>query len=141
MSSEETLRIIDQRTEALNARDWDRFLGLHADSVVYTPGLGPSLRGRADLLGFFQALVKASPDFRLRKEHAFGDSGWVRAEYTGSGTLEGNLEGPGGMTIPATNKPFRLRDCTVFRVEGGKIAEVRVYFDPLGIMAQLGLGP
>jgi hypothetical protein len=51
------------------------------------------------------------------------------------------LEGPGGQTIPAPNKPVRLTFCGVGRIEGGEIAEEHNFFDLLGMMAQLGVAP
>ncbi len=62
-------------------------------------------------------------------------------EYTITGTHTGPLMGPGGETIPATNKPIRIQGLTVSKFEGGEITEEHDYSDQLGMMAQLGLAP
>jgi ketosteroid isomerase-like protein len=43
--------------------------------------------------------------------------------------------------IQPTGKSFKIPSSIICRVEGGRIGEVRIYFDVLGLMAQLGLGP
>jgi ketosteroid isomerase-like protein len=47
----------------------------------------------------------------------------------------------GPREIQPTGKSFKIPSSIICRVEGGQIGEVRVYFDVLGLMAQLGLGP
>ncbi|TMI43653.1 ester cyclase [Candidatus Bathyarchaeota archaeon] len=44
-------------------------------------------------------------------------------------------------TIPPTNKRFKIPGTLVSRVVGGRISEVRVCFDIMRLMGQLGLGP
>ena len=41
----------------------------------------------------------------------------------------------------STGKSFKIQSSIICRLEGGRIGEVRIYFDVLGPMAQLGLGP
>ncbi len=48
---------------------------------------------------------------------------------------------PGGQTIPATNKSIRLPVAMVAKLEGGKFAEVNLYFDQAAMLTQLGLLP
>jgi len=55
--------------------------------------------------------------------------------------MKGSLHGPGGRTIPPTNKNIKIQSTFVCKVLGWKISEIRVYFDVLGLMVQLGLGP
>lgn len=131
MTVEENLRLTDARMEALNAHDLDRFLDFHAESVIINaPGLPEPMKG-----GFLTAF----PDLHLRKERSFGQGDWVCVESTFTGTHKRPLQGPGSQMVPATNRSFRIPDCTVFNLEGGKVTEVHGYFDLLGMMAQLGL--
>ena len=140
MSVEENLRVIDSAIDAFNAHDWDRFIGLHAESVIdYDPAIPEPRKGRAALRQSIQDLVTAFPDLHGRKERSFGHGDWVSAEFTMTGTHKGPLPGPGGQMIPATNKPFRGKEAIVFKLEGGEITEVHEYYDLLGMMAQLGL--
>jgi ketosteroid isomerase-like protein len=56
------------------------------------------------------------------------------------GTHTGPLEGPMG-TVQPTHKKVVGKGVQILRIENGKIAEVRVYFDLLDQMNQLGLIP
>ncbi len=142
MSVEENLRLLDKATEATNAHDLDRFASYHVASVIqYTPGRAEPLKGRAALREYQQNFLTAFPDVHLRMERSFGQGDWICSEVIGTGTHKGPLKGPGGRTIPATNKPFRVPGCIVAKVEGGEFAETHVYFDQVDLMTQLGLTP
>lgn len=142
MSVEENLKLLDAGLEAYNAHDWDRFLELYAESaVIYSPGLPEPLKGLAALREEIETGETAFPDHRMEKVRAFGQGDWVCVEYTMTGTHTGPFKGPGGETIPATNKPVRLQGCVVYKFEGGEIMEEHEYSDQLGMMAQLGLSP
>jgi len=56
------------------------------------------------------------------------------------GTHTAPLEGPNG-PIPATYKKVKGYGVQILKVENGKIAEARIYFDQLDQMSQLGLIP
>ncbi len=142
MSVEENLQKVDAIIEAFNPHDWDRFAGLFAESaVVYVPDSPEPLKGRDALRERFQGLEKAFPDIHIEKVRTIGQGDWVCAEFISTGTHEGPLPGPGGQTIPATNKTARDPVAVVFKFEGGQITEAHEYRDVLGMMAQLGLAP
>ena len=142
MSVEENLRLVDESIEAINANDLDRYVGLYAASAIeYEPGLIEPLKGRAAIREYNKAYFTAFPDVHARKERAFGHGDWICYEAVFTATHTGPLAGPGGQTIPATNKRVRLPGCTVAKVEGGEFTEVHNYFDTLAMMTQLGLAP
>jgi steroid delta-isomerase-like uncharacterized protein len=142
MSVEENLRKIESAVDALNAHDWDRFVELHAESVVLAgPDIPEPLKGRDALRERFRGLANAFPDIQVEKERAFGQGDWAVLEVTVTGTHKGPLPGPGGEMVPATNRPVRFKNCVVFNFEGGELTEAREYWDQLGMMAQLGLAP
>ena len=142
MSVEENLRVLESHVEAINAHDWDRLAeSLSESAVFYTPDSPEPLKGRDSLRERFRGFVNAFPDLQTEKVRAFGQGDWVSGEFVTSGTHKGPLPGPGGQTIPSTNKPVRIHACNVYKFEGGKITEVRQYYDALGMMAQLGLAP
>lgn len=72
---------------------------------------------------------------------AFGQTDWVSAEFAFKGTHKGPLPGPGGQSIPATNRPLQMKYAVVYKLEDGEITERHEYFDLLGMMAQLGIKP
>ncbi|MFQ5986202.1 MAG: ester cyclase [Thermoplasmata archaeon] len=142
MSVEENIRATEAGFEAFKARDWDRLDELNAESVVNTgPDLPEPVKGRDALLEYWKTFVNAFPDANIEDLRTFGQGDLVVAEFIGTGTHNGPLPGPGGQTIPATNKAVRLPLCFVFKVEGGKTTELRRYYDLLGLMTQLGLAP
>lgn len=140
MSVKENLRIVDAQTEATNTRDWDRLAELYKSTVYYTPDRPEPYKGK-ELIDRFKRLFTAFPDFRSEKELAFGEGDWVCKEATVTGTHKGPFLGPGGKTIPPTNKRVRITVCKVFKFEGGKITEIHEHRDRLALMAQLGLVP
>ena len=80
------------------------------------------------------------PDYQIRKVRGFGQDDWVCLEVEESGTMKGPIHA-GPREISPTGKSFKIPSSIICRVDQGSIGEVRVYFDVLGLMAQLGLGP
>src|SRR5213083_3011153 len=119
MSVEENLKVIEAATKALNDRDFDRFEGLHLNSVLQRDPQNPE-----GIKGF-----KAFPDIRFVPETQFGAGDWITQLSHIRGTNTGPLVMPGSQTIPATNKAVRLPVAMVAKLEGGKFAEINVYFD------------
>jgi len=99
------------------------------------------LKGLTALGAWLEGLHGMIPDYQVRKVRSFGQDEWICLEAEESGTMRGPLHGPRGRTIPPTNKSFKIPSTIVCRVVNGKINEVRVYYDVLGLMTQLGLGP
>jgi len=60
-----------------------------------------------------------------------GDQSFAEWTFTGTNT------GPGD--FPPTGKHVTVHGCSVNRYQDGKLAEEKVYFDGLGMMAQLGV--
>lgn len=142
MTVEENLQKVEAYFEAFNDQDPDRMYGLYAESIVARgPALPEPLKGRAAYREFGEGLRKAFPDVHIELVRAFGQDDWVSYEYTVTGTHKGPFPGPGGETIPATNKTVHLDICTVAKIEGGRFTEEHNYFDLLGMMTQLGLAP
>ena len=142
MSVEQNERGVDQAVRALNARDWETYAGVFAESLVtHAPGLPEPTKGRDARVKYVQGIVEAFPDGRAEKKRSFGQGDWLCVELMWIGTHKGPLLGPGGKTMPATNKGIRLPYCLVLKFEGGEITELREYFDQLEILTQLGLMP
>ncbi len=142
MSVEENLKVADAATKALNDHDLDRFESLHLNSVIQRDPQNPEpIKGPKAIRAGVEPFLKAFPDLRLVMERQFGAGDWITQLSHLRGTHTAPLEVPGGQTIPATNKSVRLPVAVVARLEGGKFAEINVYFDQMGMMAQLGLAP
>jgi ketosteroid isomerase-like protein len=96
-------------------------------------GIGP-------FIGYGQAFLRAFPDGRIHRDRYVedGDSVVVEGRFTGTNT--GPLQTPAG-ELPATGRPLELPFADVFRLAGGRITEHRIYYDTVGMLAQLGLMP
>ena len=126
--------------DSINKRSKEKFLELHGESaVLYDPTLG-SLKGRPALDKMWTGLFSMFPDYQVRKVRSFGQDDWVCLEVEESGTMKGAIHA-GPREVQPTGKSFKIPSSIICRVEGGRIGEVRIYFDVLGLMAQLGLGP
>jgi steroid delta-isomerase-like uncharacterized protein len=137
----DNLRLVERAwVDSINKRSQGEFLDLHRESVVlYDPTLG-SLKGRPALDKMWKGLFSMFPDYQIRKVRSFGQDDWVCLEVEESGTMKGPIHA-GPRETPATGKSFKIPSSIIARVQDGQIGEVRIYFDVLGLMAQLGLGP
>ena len=142
MSVEENLRVVEATMQAINDHDLDRFESFHLNSVLQRDPQNPEgIKGSKAVRASLEPFLTAFPDIQLVTETQFGAGDWITQLSHFRGTHTGPLEMPGGQTIPATNKSVRVPVAMVARLEGGKFAEVNVYFDQAAMMAQLGLLP
>lgn len=61
-------------------------------------------------------------------------------EYWLRGTHTGKLVARAG-TLPPTGRKLEIRICDVMEIQGGKITNLRSYWDLYGVLSQLGLIP
>jgi predicted ester cyclase len=142
MSVEENIRLADAATKALNDRDMERFESYHLNSVIQRDPQHPDgIKGSKAIRAGVEPMLNAFPDLRGTNEHAFGQGDWVAVRGHLVGTHKAPLQVPGAPSIPPTNKVIRLPFALLAKVEGGKFAEVNIYFDQAGMMAQLGMTP
>lgn len=109
-----------------------------ADCVDHDPSNPPGFpppgpEGIKQLVTFYRS---AFPDvyFTIQEEIAEGDK--VATRWTARGTHKGQL-----MNIATTGKTVTSSGISISRIAGGKIAEVWVARDALGLMQQLGALP
>ena len=88
----------------------------------------------------FQAFVGinlgAFPDVKVTSDSLVAEGDKVVSRWTGTGTHTGELMG-----IPATGKRIKMTGITIARVAAGKIAELWIESDQMGLMQQLGVVP
>ena len=136
----EARTVLEQAIESWNAGDRDRWATLYADDVVYSAPGGQRISGLANLKEqYFDALLTAAPDRRSRDVVLFADGDYVveRARYTGTHT--GPLRTVDGGEIPPTGREFEFSFVGIFRVEGGQIRSIEIYYDQFDLFMQLGL--
>src|SRR5437870_3956659 len=110
----------------------------HGDVPPQNP---QGIKGPTAIRASLGPFLKAFPDIRFATETQFGAGDWVTQLGHVRGTNAGPLEMPGAPTIPATNKPVRLPVAMIAKLEGGKFAEINLYFDQASMLTQLGLTP
>jgi steroid delta-isomerase-like uncharacterized protein len=76
----------------------------------------------------------AFPDLHFTLDEVIDAGDRVVVRWTASGTHKGELRG-----IAPTGKKFSLTGITINRFSNGKVAELRVIWDALGMMQQLGV--
>ena len=134
--------VLEQAIESWNAGDRDTWATLYADDVVYEAPGGQRISGLADLKEkYFDALVTAAPDRSSRDIVLFADGEHVVEQARYVGTHTGPLRSPDGMEIPPTGKRFDFPFVGIFHVQGGKIRSIRIFYDQIELLGQLGLMP
>ncbi|WP_096391422.1 ester cyclase [Halopenitus persicus] len=119
--------------DALNDRDFDAFADTHADDVVLHDH-DEEFHGVEAVTEHEQALYEAFPDMKYTPKVILAEDDRVAARWTATGTHEGELEG-----IPPTGTEVEFPASGVLRVEDGKITEVWLTYDQLGMLQQLGV--
>ena len=136
----DTKEVARRFVEAFNAHDEARMHELNSENTVFEAPGEVHIEGRDAATQYAMAWLNAFPDARFTVKNELIDGDWVTQEFIFSGTHEETLSSPNG-DIPATHKKLDGRGVQVFRVEGDTIADTRLYFDQVQVMAQLGLMP
>jgi steroid delta-isomerase-like uncharacterized protein len=96
----------------------------------------PEIRGREQMIDFFQAVFGAFPDWHEEIELMVAEDDKVAYITTGTGTHTG----PWG-DLPITGKKVKIVNFIVHRIQNGKIAETWTGWDNVAFLAQIGLFP
>lgn len=122
--------------ECDNGRDGPGYRALlHDDYRSYVHGK-LSTDGADAEVAALAAWWKAAPDVHLEPVELVASGGLVTLRYTLEGTHDGELAGR-----PPTGRRFHIENCTLLRVEAGRVRRAWRYSDTLGLMGQLGLAP
>jgi steroid delta-isomerase-like uncharacterized protein len=130
----------DRFVSAFNAHDEHALNAVHADNLKFNaPGAFKATSGK-DATKYAMTWLNAFPNGKMTVRSEITSGPWVVQEVVMEGTHTAPLESPTG-TIPATHKKVVSYGVQLLRIENGKIAETRIYFDQLDQMTQLGLIP
>jgi len=130
----------DRFVTAFNARDERALLALHADDIKFNAPGGFKATNAKDATAYAMTWLKAFPDGKMSVRSEIDCGPWVVQEIVMEGTHTAPLESPTGSVAPTYKKVVGY-GVQLLRVENGKIAEARIYFDQLDQMKQLGLIP
>ncbi len=106
------------------------------DFVSHAPD-SEDIRGVEAAKHFAASYRQAFPDLVTTVEDLLAEGDKVVARWTMRGTHQGEIEELG----PPTGKHIEATGISVYRIEGGKIAEYWAIYDALGMMRQLGFIP
>jgi steroid delta-isomerase-like uncharacterized protein len=136
-----------QENKALARRELEELYSdtgnLDTAEEIYAPDLVSHSSGSEDIRGvqaakhFAASYRRAFPDLWTIVEELLAEGDKVVARWTMRGTHQGETEELG----PPTGKRIEATGISIYRVEGGKIAEYWVIYDALGMMRQLGFIP
>ena len=93
-------------------------------------------RNREQSIEFQVSRVSAFPDMKVTIDDMVAEGDKVAVKYTSLGTHKATFVG-----IPATGKQIVGKGVEIYRISAGKIAEIWVFPDSLGMMTQLGAIP
>lgn len=88
-----------------------------------------------------QSFAIAFPNFKHTLSRCVEAGDLIACEGNFTGDHTGPLAMPDGSSLPATQKHVDFPIVSFGRVEDGKFVEYDGYFDVLGFLAQLGVGP
>lgn len=129
------------------ARRWhmEFFLGdlnladeiLTPDFLIHGPGLPADLpRGPQGAKLYATMLRTGFPDVKLAHDFEVEGDDRVVIRWTANATHTGEFIG-----IPPTGQAATITGIDIFRIEGGKLAELWQEWDQLGMLRQLGVIP
>jgi ketosteroid isomerase-like protein len=137
MTATELFREAIRRTDA---GDLDGFVALQAPDCTWITPTG-RVSGHDEIRAWISPWKAGFPNgYRHELEHVGELDGTVYADGLFRGVNEGPMETPEGV-LPATGRPLAMRFAIHLEVEGELIARVRLYFDQLEFLGQLGLLP
>jgi steroid delta-isomerase-like uncharacterized protein len=122
--------------DAWNSHDAGRVAAFMAENATYEDlALGRLHKGRDEIQGFIAEAEQFSADYRFVSVSAQASADQYALEWEMVGTNTG-AAGP----LPATNKPYRVRGCSIGRLDAeGKITENRDYWNLADYLSQVGL--
>ena len=126
--------------QAFNAHDEEAIGALCApNSRLEAPG-EVRLLGRDALVSYAVVLFNGFPNARITAQNELVGGPRVVQEFIFEGTHSGLLVGA-VRTIPATGRKVVVRGVMVGRYERKVAIDIRLYYDQLEVLAQLGLTP
>ncbi len=97
---------------------------------------GEIIQGREGFKGFIRYLRTAFPDLAFRIEEEIACGSRIITRFRMTGTHQGQW-----LEFAPTGRPVDLPGADIFRVADGRITEIRVFYDTLGLLQQLGVVP
>jgi steroid delta-isomerase-like uncharacterized protein len=121
--------------EAVNKGDFDTIKELMAPEFVrYSPSTTIDIRSLEEFVELVKMIHRGLSDINIRIEESYAEGDRVTSRYIMRGTHQGEFQG-----IPATGNKVEGSGILIFRIENGKVVEIREEFDMVGLLQQLGM--
>lgn len=122
--------------EGFNADSMEALDELFAPNFVnHDPGV-PAVRDLEGLKENMRLMRQAFPDIQTSIDALLADGDYVTKRFTVRGTHQGEFNG-----IPPTGNQIECQGIDVLRISEGKIQEIWMSFNYLGVLQQLGVLP
>jgi steroid delta-isomerase-like uncharacterized protein len=136
---EDVEKIVRQFHESWDLRDPDRGAQVISEDCQFEDvARGESLTGPEAYKRDYCRWREAFPDGECKVTNVIVQGNWAVVEFVNRGTQTGPLQSSLG-EFPPSGRRMEARYCSVMRVENGKVAEGRDYYDSATIARQLGL--
>ena len=136
------LELMQTLDDAWNSQDWDTFAKRHKEDTVVRWPAQPPTHGIHDHRAEGVQMFKTFPDNKVHNrpyKTLFASGDWTCSIARFTGTMKGEMVLANGARIPPTGKSFEVDFCTVARWHDGQIVEENLFYDVVGMMAQLGI--
>ncbi len=134
---EDIQRLVDSVIEFWNTGNPEVAKRLYAENAERRdPNKAEPARGPQEIARYVAEIHTGFPDFKLEIKQRVAEADRLVTQWTCTGTHKGEFQG-----ISATGKRIEITGLALVRIENGKVAEERVYFDRLTMLEQLGAVP
>jgi steroid delta-isomerase-like uncharacterized protein len=141
MAAQDLIQKAREHLDTFNAKDWKRYRAGFTDDATYDEeATHRQATGADEIIKNVKQWVDAFPDLKGTEVSAYSSGDTAIMEIFWEGTHRGPLFGPMA-SIPPSGKKGKVSAVQVIRFEGGKVAEMRHYFDLLTVLQQIGVMP
>ncbi|WP_283135740.1 ester cyclase [Rhizohabitans arisaemae] len=134
----EARRARDRYLAAFNDKDMDALLSTFSPAGVAVSPEGAA-EGHEELASYLREFWAAFPDCHLVVWEEAEADGTTVEELSFVGTHNGPYLLPSGAMLAPTGRTVQVRACYICTVENGTIVSLRLYFDQLELLTQLGV--
>jgi predicted ester cyclase len=136
----ESKATVEKGDKAFNAHDLEAIARDTASDAEMTASGDVKLKGPQAIKEYYGAWITAFPDAKSEIKNVFTQGKQVVVEGVFVGTHSGTLKTPMG-DVPATGRKVRGDYVQIFEVDRGLFKKIRLTFDQVQLMNQLGLTP
>lgn len=133
-------QVIDHFFTVVDAKNVDKLGEVDAVDLDMVTPMGP-IKGLEGHKQMEKGFVTAFPNFKHTTTRCVESGDLISCEGTFSGDNTGPMMMPDGKSMPATKKKVSFGYLGIARIKDNKVAELKVYFDTMNLMMQLGVIP